>query len=147
MPQALSGIVYIRRMSKIESKRVTVKAAPEQIYSFLSDMNNIKLLLPLDKISDWKSSEDSCSFKVQGAYTIGLQRQEGIPHSQIRYGSGPGGPFPFELICHLQASGSTTEGYMVCDAQLNPFLEMMVKSPLKNLFDYMADRLVKVHEQ
>jgi ribosomal protein L5 len=133
-------------MAKIESKRVTVKAAPEQIYAFLSDMNNIKLLLPLDKVSDWKSTEKECSFKVQGAYTIGLQLQEGVPHSQIHYYSAPGGPFPFDLVCHLQTAGDQTEGYMVCNAQLNPFLEMMVKSPLKNLFDYMADRLTKVHE-
>lgn len=128
-------------MAKIESKSVTVNAPAADVYAFLSDMNNIEQLLPMDKISDWKSTVESCSFKVQNAYTIGLQHNGGTPHSEVNYQSGPGSPFGFSLVCHLSEGNGVTTGHLVCDAQLNPFLEMMVKSPLKNLFDYMADKL------
>ena len=50
-------------MTRIESKTVEVSTSIQDCYAYLSDMNNYKELLPLDKISDWNSSEKSCSFK------------------------------------------------------------------------------------
>jgi carbon monoxide dehydrogenase subunit G len=131
-------------MSLIESKKVIVNSSSDKVFAFLSDLNNIQLLLPRDKVSDWKSTQQECSFKVQGIYTIALKFASSTPHSVINYQGGEGVPFAFTLHCHLNEVAGGTEGYMVCDAQLNAFLEMMVKSPLKNLFDYMADRLTKV---
>jgi carbon monoxide dehydrogenase subunit G len=130
-------------MSKIESKKVVVNAPAEKVFSFLSNMNNIKELLPQDKITEWKSSDTECSFKIQGAYTIGLQFASSKPHSEIVYNSTAGSPFPFVLNVFMSEQDSSTEGHMICDAQINPFLEMMVKGPLKNLFDYMADKLTQ----
>jgi carbon monoxide dehydrogenase subunit G len=128
-------------MTKIDSKKVMINASAEVVYTFLSDMNNIQQLLPDDKISDWKSDEKSCSFKVQGSYLISLHYQSGTPHSLINYSSGTGSPFKFTLSTYLLDTNGATESYLHCEASINPFLEMMVKSPLKNLFDYMAQKL------
>ncbi len=129
-------------MTKIDSKKVNINATNEVVYVFLSDMNNIEHLLPEDKISDWKSDEKSCSFKVQGSYLISLHFQSGTPHTIVNYTSGNGSPFTFTLAAHLSDKAGTTEGYLHCEANINPFLEMLVKGPLKNLFDYMAQKLV-----
>jgi carbon monoxide dehydrogenase subunit G len=129
-------------MTKIDSKKVVINTSPEVVYTFLSDMNNIQHLLPEDKISEWKSEEKSCSFKVQGSYLISLHYQSGTPHSTIHYNSGQGSPFAFTLTTYLTDMTGNTEGYLHCEANINPFLEMLVKGPLKNLFDYMAQRLV-----
>ena len=128
-------------MTTIESKKVVVAASAPQVFDFLTDMNNIEKLLPEGKYSDWKSDKTTCSFKVQNAYNIGLQFQSSDPHSGIRYQSTPGTPFPFTLRVDLEESEGKTGAQMVCDADINPFLQMIVKGPLKNLFDYMADRL------
>lgn len=130
-------------MSKIESKKVSVAAPAEKVYQFLQNTDNIKSLLPEGKFSDWKSDGNMCSFKIQGAYTIGLRLKESLPHTNVIFESTEGSPFPFTLNVHLNGQNGTTEGFLICDAQINPFLEMMVKGPLKNLFDYMADKLVK----
>ncbi|MDZ4823737.1 MAG: hypothetical protein SH856_09780 [Flavobacteriales bacterium] len=130
-------------MSKIESNKALVNAAPEEVFLFLSNMNNIKKLLPENKISDWKSDEKSCSFKVQNAYTIPLVHVGGNPFSRVQIQSGEGAPFRFTLDVHLADKDGKTEGYLECNAQLNMFLEMMVKGPLKNLFDHMAGELAK----
>ena len=128
-------------MSKIESKKALVNATPETVYQFLSDLNNIHELLPLDKISDWKSDAGSCTFKVQGTYTIGLKFQEGTPNSQIVFSSTENYPFPFTLSTLIKDTDGKAEVSQLCDAKINAFLEMMVKGPLKNLFDHMIDKL------
>jgi len=130
-------------MTRIESKKVLVSASPEQTFAFLSDMNNIIHLLPEDKISNWQSDEKYCSFKIQNAYTISLEFKESTPHSSITYSSGSGSPFAFTLNVSLTEVDGKTEAQQICDANINPFLEMMVKGPLTNLFDYMADKLGK----
>jgi carbon monoxide dehydrogenase subunit G len=128
-------------MTHIESQTAQVNAPSSAVFSYLSDMNNIEKLLPVGKYSEWKSDADACSFKIQNAYTIGLRIKESKPNEEITYESTAGSPFPFTLKVKLNESGANTEGQLICDAQINPFLEMMVKAPLKNLFDYMAAQL------
>ena len=129
-------------MTQIESKKVIVPTNEELVYAFLLDMNNIEKLLPEGRITEWKSSETHCSFKIQNAYTIGLNFNSSQPHSLIKYTSAQGSPFSFELDAHITQKGNGCEAYLMCNADINPFLKMIVAGPLKNLFDYMADQLV-----
>lgn len=128
-------------MTKIESKIVQVNASPEQVFSFLTDLSNFRELLPQDKISDWSSDGKTCVFKVQGGYKIGLALDSAVPNSSVVLKSTAESPFRFTLNIHLEPLNGGTRGWQVCDAELNPFLRMMVEKPLKNLFDYIADRL------
>ena len=57
-------------MTKIESKHVTVNNTQQEVFAFLGDLNNFRELLPQDKISEWKSDKNFCSFKVNGMNTI-----------------------------------------------------------------------------
>jgi carbon monoxide dehydrogenase subunit G len=133
-------------MTHIESRSAKVNAPIASVFTFLNDMNNIEKLLPAGKYSEWKADKDSCSFKIQNAYTIGLRIKESAPNSGITYESTAGSPFPFTLKVELSEDGEQTSGKLICDAQINPFLEMMVKGPLQNLFDYMSDRLAPAME-
>ena len=47
------------------------------------------------------------------------------------------------ILRNLTNGGDGTSGYMKCDADINPFLKMVVQGPLKNLFDYMAEKLTQ----
>ncbi len=131
--------------TQIKSEVKTLKASQEEVFNFLSDFNNIKELLPEDKISDWTSTQDECSFKIQGAATIPLVKDSVEEFSRINIISGPKAPFPFTLVAHINPiegeSGCT--GHLEFDGEINAFLKMMVVKPLTNLFDYMAHRLSK----
>ena len=133
------------QMTRIESKQVEVSKPATDLYAFLQDMNNFKLLLPQDKISDWQSDGTSCSFKVAGAATIGLMLDGGTPPNLIKLKATDRSPFPFTLDVHLVEENGKTKAYQVFEAELNTFIKMMVEKPLKNLFDHIADRLVTVH--
>ena len=131
---------------KIESKTVEIKKGPEAIYGFLQDMNNFKELLPQDKISEWQADEKSCSFKVQGAATIGIERVGGTEPGLVNMKSTDRSPFPFTLDVHLDAiENGGCKAHQLFEADINAFLKMMVEKPLKNLFDHIADRMVEIH--
>jgi hypothetical protein len=132
---------------KIKSKESAVNASPEQVFQFLSDCNNIIHLLPEDKISDWKATPDSCSFKVQKMATIPLVIELREPYHLIAMKSGDGAPFPFILNIRISEDGSNSIGYIEFEGQVNAFLKMMVEKPLIHLFDYMSLQLRSRFEQ
>lgn len=131
-------------MTTIESKTVTIQADPTTVFDFLLDLNNYQLLLPKNVISDWESDAKHCSFKVQKMYKLALVYHDSKPETQVHIKSGEGSPFSFDLYIHLNNHGETLEAHLICEADINPMLKMMVQKPLNNLFDYMAERLVKV---
>ena len=131
---------------KINSEKVKVKANPETIIAFLKDTNNLIHLLPQDNISDFKSTEEECSFKVQGGITISLI-QDGIEGSdKLFLQSGEKSPFPFRLTIDLAPDENQTEGFIHFDGEVNMFLKMMVEKPLTNLFNYMSNKLMEYYK-
>ncbi|MBK6882796.1 MAG: hypothetical protein IPH05_07615 [Flavobacteriales bacterium] len=132
-------------MTTIESKHVVIGKAAQDLYTFLQDMNNFQQLLPQDRISEWKSDGSSCSFKVQGAATIGLQLDGGTEPNLVKMKATERSPFPFSLEVHLNEQDGTTEAWQVFNGDINPFIKMMVEKPLKNLFDHIADKMKAVH--
>lgn len=133
-------------MTRIESNKVTINCKAEECYEYLTDLNNYQDLLPQDKISNWESDEKKCSFKIQKTYKLELIYVNGLPNSEIHLASGEKSPFKFTLNINVQEIGDKCIAQLVCDADINPFLKMMIEKPLNNLFDYMANRLVKVKE-
>ena len=95
----------------------------------------------MDKISDWESTEDFCSFKIQGTATIDLHKESVEESSKINLKGGEKAPFPINLEIFLNESDGQTEAYQIVNVDVNPFLKMMVEKPLSNLFDFIADRL------
>ncbi|HMU15448.1 MAG: hypothetical protein JST41_14530 [Bacteroidetes bacterium] len=132
-------------MTRIESKQVSISKPAQELYVFLQDMNNFQQLLPQERISEWKSDGRSCSFKVQGAATIGLALNGGEAPGLVRMKATEKSPFPFTLDVHLEENGGTTRAWQEFNADLNPFIKVMVEKPLKNLFDHIADRMVALH--
>ena len=133
-------------MAKFISKSVEVNAPIAEVHDYLQNMANIQRLLPLDKISNWSNTEDSCSFKIQNVYTIELKRVNAVLNAEdaeTTFETTDKSPFPFVLKAKLKSNGATTTAHQDCDATINPFMEMMVKGPFQQLFDYMSERLAK----
>ncbi|MBK8498096.1 MAG: hypothetical protein IPL52_04585 [Flavobacteriales bacterium] len=132
-------------MTHIESKKVEIGKPAKELYAFVEDMNNFQQLLPEGRISDWQSDGRSCSFKVQGAATIGLMLDGGTPPSLLKLKATERSPFPFTLDVHMNEANGTTTIWQEFNADLNPFIKMMVEKPLTNLFDHIADRMKAIH--
>ena len=133
-------------MTTIESDHKTVNVDKETLFNFLSDLNNYEQLVQSDKMSNWESTSESCSFKVMKAYTIAFEKNEVVPTDIIKLKNSEGSPFDFSLNAELksEAEGSTTV-YFKIEADLNPMLKMMASRPLKNLINMMVYRIEKLH--
>ncbi|MFT6843943.1 MAG: carbon monoxide dehydrogenase subunit G [Flavobacteriales bacterium] len=134
-------------MTNIESKTVTLNKGAEKVFNYIIDLNHFEFLLPMDKLSNWESNENSCSFKIQGSAHIGLDLFSKTEFNQIVIKSSPKTPFPFTLTISLKEEDGKTVVSQLCEAEINSFLKMMVEKPLKNLFDFIADRLTAVSEE
>lgn len=126
---------------KIKSETAKVGAPVHIVFDFLTNAANIEHLLPADKISDFKSDETGCHFKVQGGFVISLLYVEAVEHSRIDMKSGEKAPFNYTLSIHLKEEGELTHGHIEFDGDVNMFLKMMVEKPLIGLFNYMSRKL------
>ncbi len=132
-------------MTSIESKEVTVPEENEKVFRYLTDLRNYQELLPEGKFSEWQGHEDSCQFKLTGVARVGLEIKETDPFDRILLNSSEETPLPFELVIRISDLGDgRCSAQLTGYAEMNPFLRQMVKTPLKNLFDHMADKLVTV---
>lgn len=131
-------------MTIIESDKVSLTAERTKVKAFILNPHNLQILLPEGKFTEWKSDATTCSFRIQNAYTIGLELTSAPDDEHVVYRSSAGSPFAFTLTAQLTDVNGSTEAKMICHAEMNSFLEMIVKSPLRNLFNHMATKMASV---
>ncbi len=140
-----TGQNKMAKATYIKSDEVIINASQATVFEFLNDFNNIKELLPQDKISDWEATTDACSFKIQNAAVIPLVKESTNPNDKINIVSGEKTPFPFTLEVFIHEQGDNSKAVLEFNGDINTFLKMMVVKPLTNLFNYMANRLQEIH--
>ena len=133
-------------MTTIESNHVEVAAKQLEVFEFLKDLRNLHELLPQDKVSEFQADENQCSFKVMGAYAIGLENYSKDAPSNLVLKSKDGAPFSFDLDIKIDELNDQSKVHLVSQADINPFMKMMVEKPLRNLFNYIADQLHKKYQ-
>ena len=134
-------------MSTIQSEKVLVPKSDQEVFDFLVDFNNFEKLIPADKVADWQSDADSCSFQIKGLAKIGMRIVEKIPYTEVRIVSAGKNPFDFTLNVHLSKVDDTScEAYLVFEGKMNPFLSTMVTKPLTNFFNVLATNLKQLPE-
>lgn len=126
-------------MTTIESKEVALGSNPEEVKAFVQDLNNFEKLLPRDRVSDFESDGQTCSFKINGMAKIGL-KVAAVESKLVKLES-TDSPFSFTIDIHLDAIDEGTKAYQIVNLDLNPMMKMMVEKPLRNLFDHISDRL------
>lgn len=130
-------------MTELKGKKSNINAVPEKVYTFLSDFNNFKNLMP-EQITGWKSEQDHCSFVVQGFGELKLRIKEKVPNEMITIVPVSSGkiPFVFELVCLLNtADNHTTDCEFFIRHEMPAMISMMASRPLQNLVDILGAKL------
>jgi hypothetical protein len=128
-------------MTRIEGEKVLIKKSQVEIFAFLSNFNNFKVLMP-EQVTNWESTEDECKFTIAGMATLGMKINEKIPFSLIKVERHGQAPFDFTLDCAINNSepGSCIV-QLVFHADLNPMLKMMAVKPLTNFLNILTHKL------
>lgn len=129
-------------MATIKSKEVQINSSSIDIYNFLSDLNNLQNLMPEEKVVNWTSDSETCSFTIKGLSGIGMKKDLGIEGEKVHIISHGKNPFDFILDIDLKETNGVTSAQLTFDGNMNFMIQTMASGPLTNLFNMMADKLV-----
>jgi len=113
-------------MTTIETEKKTSPNSIESLFGFLSDLNNLEKLMPVDK-------------------RIGLKKEGEEAPNKIMISSFGKVPFTFNLDILLeQQDAEQTKAQMIFKGDINPFMKMMVEKPLRNFFNMLIDKAAEL---
>jgi carbon monoxide dehydrogenase subunit G len=131
-------------MTRIESDKTEIKKSAEEVYKFLSNFNNFQKLMP-EQVTNWQSTEDTCSFTIAGMATLGMKIVEKKPNTLVKVSRDGKAPFDFTLECLLKEKNpNESEVQLAFDADLNPMMKMMAVKPLTNFLNLLVEKLKEV---
>ncbi len=131
-------------MAEFISEVKTIPYTDADVYTVLSDLNNLELAkdkIPQDKIKDFTFDSDSCTVSVDPVGKIKFVVVEREPNKVIKFQAEQ---LPFGLTMSIQLKFVTdceTKMKLTIKADLNPFLKPMISKPLQSGLDKVADVL------
>jgi carbon monoxide dehydrogenase subunit G len=138
-------ILKIIPMTRITSRIGVVKQPAEKIFDYISNFNNFNQLIPEDKVKDFTSTADTCSFRVEGIGRAGLRIIEKEPHKLIKISSDEETAFDFLLWIQIkEMEPGDSRMKITTQVNLNPMMANVVKKPLKNLVDMLIEQAEKI---
>ncbi len=127
-------------MTKYESKIKVVPFAKEKIFSFLSDFDHFGELVPKDKIKNWQSHGNHCTFEIDMVGKVGLRIVETTPFDTIKYTSEGNTPVNFFLWVQIkEVEEADCRVKLTIKADMNPMIKMVAAGPIKKFLEVVAD--------
>ena len=131
-------------MSTFESSIRQIPYKQEAVFNILSDLSNIERIkdkLPKDKLEQMTFDSDSISVSVNPVGQIKLRIVEREVPKCIKFETADS-PVPFNLwIQVVPSSDNASKMKLTIKAELNPFIKGMVKKPLMEGLEKIADLL------
>ena len=127
----------------IESSIRQINAPQQAVYNLLSDLSNIEKVrdkIPEDKVQNLEFDKDSISIKTQlGSVKMVIVNRE--EPKMIKFETQES-PLPFNFwVQILPVSDTTSKMKLTIKADINPFMAGMVKKPLQEGIEKIADAL------
>ncbi len=130
---------------KIETKKGRINKSADEVFDFLTNMNNFEGLFHDNHIKNWQSTTDYCTFEVEGAGAVGFVIDEKERPAKITYKNYGNVPFEYKMTVLISpVNDSESETGIIFEADVNPVLKMMLKNPLANLLNTLIDQLDKI---
>ena len=134
-------------MTNFESPVKTIQASSEKIFTFLGNFNNFGNLVPAE-ISNWKSSENECSFTIQSMISLAMEIQLREPFHLIVMKSKGSNIFDFFIRIFISSIGENeSTARVVFEADLNPMMAMLASKPLENFVKLVVEKLKEEMEK
>lgn len=114
----------------------------KDLYAFLTDMRNLKTVVPDGLMTDWEATADHCSFKVEKAGKITASLAEALPHSMIRYDAETfmTGRMTVQVIIE-NISNSRSSFHLAAAVNMNPIMKMLVGDSAGRYLDSLIDAI------
>lgn len=132
---------------KIESTIRQIAYPQQAVYDMLSDLSNVEKVkgrIPGDKVKDLTFDTDSISIATQMG-SVKLVIADRVEPKEIKFESQES-PLPFNFwIQVLPVTETTSKMKLTIKADVNPFVGGMVKKPLQEGIERIADALQMIN--
>ncbi len=129
-------------VTTFQSSEKKINAGREDVYGFISDINNFTSLVPDGKVSNFEAQKDSCRFKAEGLGEVIIRIVSREPRKNVVFESDGSLPFQFNVLIGLEDSGTgATAMKIVLQADLNMIMQAVAKKPLKEGLEVVASQL------
>ncbi len=124
------------------SRTGEVPCGDSDLYAFLTDMRNLRTVVPEGMLTDWEATEDRCSFRIEKTGKISASLVEALPHSLIKYVAETfltgrmTVQVEIEFITNLRSSFHLTAG-----VNMNPIMKMLVGDSAGKYLDSLIDAI------
>jgi len=128
----------------IKSEKITTQKSTQELFDILSDVKNFKKLMPPKEITRFEvTAEDSFLFALKGTPEIELQLKEKKEPNQIVFNAISKVPFVLNIdISEISTYSSSVQLFFA--GKFNPMIEMMIKGPISNLVNILAENTKKL---
>ncbi|KAB8152731.1 SRPBCC family protein [Kordia sp. TARA_039_SRF] len=128
----------------IESPKVQVDKSPQELYDFLTNVENFEKLMP-ENISKFEVLEEGkFVFALKGMPEIILKLKESTPPNKVVLGAASD-KLPFTLTGNIQEiSEGKSEAQLTFEGKFNPMMSMMIKGPIGKFVNTLAENMSKL---
>ncbi|PRX45786.1 SRPBCC family protein [Salegentibacter salegens] len=128
----------------IESPKVTADKSQQEMFNFLTKVENYEQLMPESKEVFEVRDEKTFVFGLKGMPVIKLEILETIEPELVVLGS-TSEKFDFKLKAHISAlNENQSEVQMEFNGEFNAMMAMMVKKPLTKFINTLAENIGKL---
>ncbi|MDR1583764.1 MAG: hypothetical protein LBS55_11020 [Prevotellaceae bacterium] len=131
-------------MDEFISDVVKINRNAEQIYNSMADMSffsQMAATTPIKEIEDFQSTQDTCSFKVNGM-EFGIQIIDREPFKTIKYTGYKSAPIEFFVWLQLkELTPDDTCLRIVFKAKLNLMMKTLLKGKIKKGLDKIVHQI------
>ncbi|MDR1866389.1 MAG: SRPBCC family protein [Bacteroidales bacterium] len=132
---------------KIESKVGELNQMVKCVYSFLSDCENFRPLAVSEKIKDWQSDCDSCSFSVDGVGRLVFRIVERVQEELVKFTiENPQAENVFLWVQLKNVSLNGTRIKLTAKLDINPMFKLLISKPLKQALDKIVETLENLYK-
>lgn len=127
---------------KVESKIGRLNCDDSRIYGFLSDCSNFQQFVANDKIKNWKSDSESCSFTIDGAGDVTFRIVERRAGELIKFSiENAQAENIFLWVQFKKVHSADTRIKLTAKLDVNPMVRMIISKPLKQGLDKIVETL------
>ncbi len=126
----------------LESRVVDTQKSPEELYNFLTQVENFKHLLPEDAKFELLG-DDKFLFGLKGMPEIKLGLKDSIKFTKVVLGS-LGDKMQFTLTCNIEQLATGSQAQLLFNGDFNAMMAMMIKGPINKFLEQLATGIEKL---
>lgn len=132
---------------KVSSSKLNVNGDAHKAFRKISNFAELGGMMP-GQVSDWKATEDTCSFNVGGMAQISMRITQKVEPSLVVINSEQGTPFSFTLAFHfLPENGGGFTSQVEAELGINMVMGAMIKGQMQKFVDTLNQHIKTYCEQ